>query len=314
MSIEAIAQRISIEKENIAQKTADVLSETTGEKTTSQIREAHTMLAEYINRGLSTANENEAKQLIIEWAEKTISDAIDEKRSFNQTFKAFQVFKEQLLDVVEIQSETDELSNKDLLFILRKIESMMDHAAYGYVGSLIESFEGRIDESEQTMRNDKKMIADLSVPIIPSIVPHTILVPIVGMLTNERFEITRDKLLNNISNQDAESVVCDFTGAILPDNGHFQMDDLAHQIEQLTKSVSVMGVEIIYVGFSSRLVQEIVRAGVKIEAETFSTFRTGLRYLANKKKWYLSDEIYAPTEARESDERAFISSLPDENL
>lgn len=163
------------------------------------------------------------------------------------------------------------------------------------------------------MKKDKKLIADLSVPIIPSIVPNTILVPIVGMLTNERFEITRDKLLHNLTVQDAESIVCDFTGAILPDNGHFQMDDMAHQIEQLTKSVSLMGVEIIYVGFSSRLVQEIVRAGVKIEAETFSTFRTGLRYLANKKNWDLSHEIYEAPESEKVLGAAGLS-IPSENL
>lgn len=291
MSIEAIAKRISDEKETIAQRTATGLSELTGERTNHHVQEAHELLADYINRGLTMENEEETKQLIIEWAEKTSSNAISEQRPFNQSFKAFQIFKGQIWDLVETQSESSNISAKEIFVIVRKVEEMVDQAAYRYVRSLIESFEGRIDESEQTMRHDKKMIADLSVPIIPSIVPRTILVPIVGLLTNERFEITREKLLNNIANQDAESIVCDFTGAILPDKGNFQIDDLAHQIEQLTKSVSLMGVEIIYVGFSSRLVQEIVRAGVNIEAETFSTFRTGLRYLANKKKWDLSDEI-----------------------
>ncbi|WP_349409735.1 STAS domain-containing protein [Pseudalkalibacillus sp. SCS-8] len=313
MSIQTVAERIDVEKEAIAQKTADVLSETTGEQTNSRILEVHAMLAKYVSKGLIAESEDDAKRLIIEWAEKTSSNAIDEKRPFNQSFKAFQFFKEQLIDIVELQSETDPVSNKELLTIIRKIESMMDHAAYRYVRSLIESFEGRIDESEQTMKKDKKLIADLSVPIIPSIVPNTILVPIVGMLTNERFEITRDKLLHNLTVQDAESIVCDFTGAILPDNGHFQMDDMAHQIEQLTKSVSLMGVEIIYVGFSSRLVQEIVRAGVKIEAETFSTFRTGLRYLANKKNWDLSHEIYEAPESEKVLGAAGLS-IPSENL
>ena len=313
MSIEAIAERISNEKETIAQKTATKLSDTMNDPMNSHIREAHTMLAEYIGRGLTSEEEGETKQLINEWAEKSSSNAIDEKQSFNQSFKAFQLFKEHIIDIVEVHSETDDLTNKEIISVLRRIETMMDQAAYRYIQSLIESFEGRIDETEEMMRNDKKMIADLSVPIIPSIVPNTILVPIVGLLTNERFNITRDKLLNNISNQDAESIVCDFTGAILPENGHFQMDDLAHQIEQLTKSVSLMGVEIIYVGFSSRFVQEIVKAGVNIEAETFSTFRTGLRYLATKKKWHANDETHTQTESEIAAEEPIAASQPPEN-
>ncbi len=313
MSIAVIAQLIYDEKEAIAQKTDAVLSESLGTRNTRHFLEAHKLLAEYISRGLELEDEVEAKQLIKEWAEKTSWNAINEKRPYNQSFQAFVIFKNQVLDIVELHTETENWSNKELISIIRKIDFLLDHASYHYVHSLIVNFESRIDEFEQMMKKDKKLIADLSVPIIPSIVPNTILVPIVGMLTNERFDITRDKLLHNITTQDAESIVCDFTGAILPDNGHFQMDDLAHQIEQLTKSVSLMGVEIIYVGFSSRLVQEIVRAGVKIEAETFSTFRTGLRYLANKKNWALTDEIYSRSNAQGEEEKNLVSSVPHEN-
>ncbi|WP_261130005.1 STAS domain-containing protein [Bacillus sp. Marseille-Q3570] len=290
MNILALAEKILAEKEVIAEKTRTIFSEQTGHHLNEQVTNDHVLLAEFVANGLTAEDTTKTDALMTEWAEKSSVNSLHENKPFEHSFERFQIFKDQIWTIIENQLVGESFTSKELFHIFRKVELIIDKAGFEYVRALVKNFETKMNDFKKTMRKDKQLIADLSVPIIPSIVPNTILVPIVGMLTNERFEILRQKLLNNVPDQNAESIVCDFTGAVIPENGEFQMDDLAHQIEQITKALSLMGVEIIYVGFSSRLVQEIVRSGVTIDAETFSTFRTGLKYLANQKKWQLDEQ------------------------
>ncbi|WP_408009664.1 STAS domain-containing protein [Pseudalkalibacillus sp. A8] len=302
MSITAVSETILVEKEEIAENTKAIFTEKTGQTMNEQVRKDYILLAEFVAQGLTAEDTTKKNDFIKEWAEKARENSLQENSPFDYSVQRFQIFKDLIWEVFENKIDEVFLTGKELLIAIRKAESIIDKAAYEFVNTLIGNFEKQVIEFEKSMKNDKQLIADLSVPIIPSIVPNTILVPIVGLLTNERFEILREKLLHNVSDHGAESIVCDFTGAVIPDNGNFQMDDLAHQIEQITKALSLMGVEIIYVGFSSRLVQEIVRSGVKIDAETFSTFRTGLKYLANQKKWNFNVDYLDEEEEESKDE------------
>ncbi|WP_221568123.1 STAS domain-containing protein [Alkalihalobacillus sp. TS-13] len=308
MSIRALAEKILFEKETIAEKTRTIFTEKTGLHLNEQVTNDHVLLAEFVASGLTAEDTTKLDDLMREWAERASENTLKENKQFEHSFERFQIFKNQIWIIIENQLDGESPTNKELFRILRKVELMIDKAGFEYVRAMVQNFETKVTDFEKTMKKDKQLIADLSVPIIPSIVPNTILVPIVGLLTNERFEILRQKLLNNIPEQNAESIVCDFTGAVIPENGEFHMGDLAHQIEQITKALSLMGVEIIYVGFSSRLVQEIVRSGVTIDAETFSTFRTGLKYLANQKKWQLDEQHLDEMEEDEAEKP--VETLP----
>ncbi|WP_256204443.1 hypothetical protein [Planococcus faecalis] len=53
----------------------------------------------------------------------------------------------------------------------------------------------------------------MSAPIIPSVVPKTILVPIAGFIFSERFDLIRTTVLTYAEkHRDTERVIFDFTG------------------------------------------------------------------------------------------------------
>ena len=73
----------------------------------------------------------------------------------------------------------------------------------------IEKYKERIEVLEQTIKQT-------SVPIISSVVDHTILVPIVGYTGSERFELIRTVVLDYLEkHRDVTCVVFDFTAADL---------------------------------------------------------------------------------------------------
>ncbi|KIL53018.1 STAS domain-containing protein [Jeotgalibacillus campisalis] len=128
-------------------------------------------------------------------------------------------------------------------------------------------------------------IEDLSAPIISSIIPDTILVPLLGQLSDYRFNHIQSKILQGCVNRQIEHAVIDFTGLTYEDLDENGFELLSRQIDDLTGALQLMGIETLYVGFSPILIQRMVEYG-QINLATihaFSTFRTALQYLMDKK-------------------------------
>lgn len=135
---------------------------------------------------------------------------------------------------------------------------------------------GRIQELEDTVLN-------MSVPIIPSIIPNTILIPIAGELSDERFSIIIPKILDHAGSGDIDSVVIDFTAIASADIEDLEL--LGNNVESLTSSLKLMGIQVLLVGFTPQLAQNLVHSQLPFvkELNAFSSFKTALQYLMKQK-------------------------------
>ena len=141
----------------------------------------------------------------------------------------------------------------------------------------------QIEELKQLVAHYEKVIKNMSAPIIPSIVPNTILVPIAGFVFPERFETIRTKVLEHAEkNRETARVIFDFTGVRMEDVETFDYNVLATELTQLNNALKLMGLRAIYVGFNPRFVREIVHAGIHVELEVFNTFRAALQTLLDE--------------------------------
>ncbi|WP_227396049.1 STAS domain-containing protein [Jeotgalibacillus aurantiacus] len=137
----------------------------------------------------------------------------------------------------------------------------------------------------------KKMVKELSAPIIPSIVPNTILVPLNGTLSGERFLQIQQKVAEKIHHEDTSAVLIDFTGIDELDfdsSGEYQL--LSNRMNDLVNVLKMMGAETIFVGFSPKLAQYLIQMNPVAfkETQVFSSFKAGLQYLLQKKKLKLT--------------------------
>lgn len=137
-----------------------------------------------------------------------------------------------------------------------------------------------IQELKELVAHYEKVIHNMSAPIIPSIVPNTILVPIAGFVFRDRFETIRSKVLEYAEkHRETERVIFDFTGVLMEDVETFDYNELATELTQLNSALKLMGLRPIYVGFNPRFVREIVHAGIQVELEVYTTFRAALKNL-----------------------------------
>lgn len=142
----------------------------------------------------------------------------------------------------------------------------------------IEKYKERIAVLEQTIRKT-------SVPIISSIVDHTILVPIVGYTGSERFELIRTNVLEYLEkHRDVTCVVFDFTAADLHGKEQQDFNLLALEIQTLNTTLKLMDVRPISVGFNPSIVRQIIAAGVQMDFESYINFRMALKTLLKEQK------------------------------
>ncbi|PPA69263.1 STAS domain-containing protein [Jeotgalibacillus proteolyticus] len=136
----------------------------------------------------------------------------------------------------------------------------------------------KVEELETT-------IQELSAPIISSIIPDTILVPLLGQLSDYRFNHIQTKILQGCQNREIEHVVIDFTGISYGDLDENGFEVLSKQIDDLTSALKLMGTEALYVGFKPVLIQKMVEFGhLNLSSmQAFSTFKSALQYLMGKK-------------------------------
>lgn len=129
----------------------------------------------------------------------------------------------------------------------------------------------------------KQLMKDVSAPIIPSIVPNTILVPLTGRMSEERFKLIISSLLDACYGNEIETVIMDFTAISKKEIG--ETVSLGQSIDQLIHSLNLMGAETFLVGFTPEFTQELMRSGMQIRPDlnTFLTFRSALQFLMKKK-------------------------------
>ena len=146
------------------------------------------------------------------------------------------------------------------------------------------SQEKEILELKEQVARYEKIIMTMSTPIIPSIVPKTILIPLVGYMYKERFDNIETKTLSYIGeHKEVENVVFDFTGVTLEHIQTFDYNDLALSINRLNSSLKLMGIRPIYVGFNPSFIREIVYASLHVDIETYKDFRIALSKLLGEK-------------------------------
>lgn len=147
----------------------------------------------------------------------------------------------------------------------------------------IHELKEEISQLKKQLEESEELIRDISAPIIPSIVPETILVPITGRLSPERFEMIITRILNVSYQEDINTIIIDFSA--ISEKDICEMDVFGTYVDNLAKAISLMGIEVLFVGFTPSLTQIIVNSGVQqfLEVKSFLTFKTALQYLMDQR-------------------------------
>ncbi|MFC0189534.1 STAS domain-containing protein [Fictibacillus aquaticus] len=150
--------------------------------------------------------------------------------------------------------------------------------------SEVEQLKSEIEELKKKLKESERLISDISVPMIHSILPETALVPITGHLYPERYEMITSKIVKLSAADNITNIVIDFSGIGADEIG--DIDNFGQGIKTLTSSLSLMGVQAIFTGFSPFVSMQLVTSGLTEmkDIRAFTSFRAALAELMKEKK------------------------------
>lgn len=140
-----------------------------------------------------------------------------------------------------------------------------------------------IDQLNKRVEELESLISQIMVPIIPSIMPNTILVPFAGELTPKYSQDVVSKVLNHVATTGTEIAILDFT--VLSIEKPESLSFFGRAIEELSASLSLMGIEVITVGFTPHFAREVTLSGLPFvnKLKSFTTFRSALQHLMKER-------------------------------
>ncbi|GKV69952.1 hypothetical protein NCCP2716_24500 [Sporosarcina sp. NCCP-2716] len=135
-----------------------------------------------------------------------------------------------------------------------------------------------INQLKETIAKYEQIINETSVPIIPSIIDNTILLPIVGYTDQDRLERIRTKVLSySGKHREIEYAIFDFSGIRLEDEDGSVV--LTSELRLMQAELQLMGIRPMMVGFTPPFVRELTNAGIASEIESYANFKAALQVL-----------------------------------
>ena len=140
-----------------------------------------------------------------------------------------------------------------------------------------------LTEFDNILKERDEQLKEIDTPIIPLANDISILVPILGKLTDERISHIEEKVLVFCSKNPISDILFDFSGVLN------ELDpQTASRLQQMQGALRLMGAEPIYVGIRPDMARSMVRDQIFIGAKTFKSFKQGIFYIWNRSGFTLS--------------------------
>ncbi len=138
--------------------------------------------------------------------------------------------------------------------LLNRVLDVYEPAANRIANTVAVSF---VDERERVIRQQQDSILELSTPVL-QVRERLLILPIIGMLDNQRAGQLTEQLLRGIRSHRAKMVVVDITGVADVDEA------VADSLVRTVDASRLMGAEVLITGLSSKIAQTLVTIGVDL--------------------------------------------------
>ena len=137
---------------------------------------------------------------------------------------------------------------------LNQVLNAYEPAANRIANTVAVSF---VDERERVIRQQQDAIRELSTPVL-QVRERLLILPIIGVLDNQRASQLTEQLLHGIRTHRAKVVVIDITGVADVD------EPVANHLVKTVDASRLMGASVIITGLSAEIAQTLVMIGVDL--------------------------------------------------
>ncbi|HEU5014073.1 MAG TPA: STAS domain-containing protein [Roseiflexaceae bacterium] len=129
----------------------------------------------------------------------------------------------------------------------------------------------------QTIEEQRAVIRDMSVPVLP-LSDKVMVMPLVGALDTARLMHVQEQALHALESSSARHLILDITGVPVVDT------QVAHGLMQVIQSARLLGSEVLLVGIRPEVAQSIVGLGIQLEhITTHSSLQNGMAQVFARK-------------------------------
>lgn len=254
---EKFQQMLLSEAVNVGSKINDIL-----EKGNIDLLKNAEMLAHYIVENREEELVEFAKVEGIAWAQHSLTLAfkLEWVHAIRRTLWHF-------LYQYDNQNAENESPRKKFFDLEKRINDSVDQ----FLNTFFISYS---DYKDELLLSQKKLVENLSVPIIP-INSSIAVLPLIGMIDTYRVQTLEEKVLMGISSMKIQTLIIDLSGIA-------EMElDVIFQFEKILNGISMMGCKTILTGLRVELVRKIVDSGVAFDSpvETQGTLQQTLKEL-----------------------------------
>ena len=159
--------------------------------------------------------------------------------------------------------------------VVEQVERWLHEERKAIMSSYFETWqeaETRLAEREQALEEQRRLIQQLSTPIVP-IHEGILVLPLVGALDPRRATQIVEAVLDKIVEHQADVLILDITGVPVVDT------DVANYIIQMARAVTLLGSQVVLVGIGSEIAQTMVQLGVELRnITTLANLQAGIAY------------------------------------
>jgi rsbT co-antagonist protein RsbR len=252
---EDFKQKLLSEAVNVGSKINDIL-----EKGNIDLLKNAELLAHYIVENREEELIEFAKVEGVAWAQHSLTLAfkLEWVHAIRRTLWHF-------LYQYENKNEDHESPRKKFFDLEKSINDRVDQ----FLNNFFISYS---DYKDDQILSQKKLVENLSVPIIP-INSSIAVLPLIGMIDTHRVNTLEEKVLMGISSIKIQTLIIDLSGIA-------EMElDVIFQFEKILNGINMMGCKAILTGLRVELVRKIVNSGVAFDGqiETKGTLQQTLK-------------------------------------
>jgi rsbT co-antagonist protein RsbR len=188
---------------------------------------------------------------IEEWARNTGVTAIENGIPLDESLRVLSLFRTVIWDVFTEELEKNRFAAVTMLDVSKIINPLLDEVAYIF-SNIYMNYSTRKIEVAQTA------LQELSVPVVP-ISSDIAVLPLVGEVDTQRAKFIMEKCLKSSSDLQLKQLFIDVSGVPMIDTM------VAHNLFQIVRALSLIGVKATMTGIRPEIAQTIVALGIEFQ-------------------------------------------------
>lgn len=141
-------------------------------------------------------------------------------------------------------------------------------------------FEKQISTMQAEIELYKAIISEMTVPIINSVIPNTLLIPLNGHLFKERIDAIDKIIFEHISkHKNTRNIIMDFTGISAIHIELLANGQLSIALRDFNNTMNTLGIRTLYTGFQADVALNLIQSGFNESLEAFPTYKDAVNKL-----------------------------------